>query len=515
MNCIQYIFLILVLIVIGVCMFSYTMNNSMMNDEHMYVSAGVLAQENTIYQDFAYLQMPYLPLIYSAIYKITGTEYYLLYARLFSFLAVFASVIVIYLLGNLITRSFALSLIGVLLYSFNEIIIHSAGFAWNAAPPLLFSLLGIYFFLKKDEHGVVKPLYLFLAGLGIAIAGGIKLYYLIMIIPYFGASLHFRSTSSWRHTLVYSLLPLSAGFLTGLMPALYYFFSDPELFIFNNLGFHALNYAWHLENNLLTAASTSTLLSKLRYIIQVAGWQTNMPVFFAVTTGLILIVLNYKSIKNVFMILISKRELFVISTIFIIAFISALQPSSLWQHHLAFPFPFVILLIFSSYALLDDMFKKIFLSVAAIAALLVAIYGFPIASLYAQHLTLVERWTPVRFHHESHAITGHLHKKERVATIEPLIALEGGMDIHPEFATGYFLFQVSEKLEEREKVRYITTSLQSLADWIEKEKPAVIIIPVQYRSHNIFYESIMQHTYSEIEKLSDNYSIFVWNRNSL
>lgn len=47
------------LILIG--LFAYTMTHRLSHDEQMYITAGVLLKQYRLYQDFAYLQMPYLP----------------------------------------------------------------------------------------------------------------------------------------------------------------------------------------------------------------------------------------------------------------------------------------------------------------------------------------------------------------------------------------------------------------------------------------------------------------------
>ncbi len=511
MNDIEYILLALLLLLIAVCMFSYTMNISVMNDEHMYVSAGVLAQSNTMYKDFAYLQMPYLPLIYAGIYKITGTEYYLLYARIFTFLTVFASVVVMYMLGYMVTNNFPLSLMGVLLYSFSEIIIHAMGYAWNAAPPIVFSLLGIYFFLKVSFGGGVKPLHVFFAGLFVAVAGGIKLYYLAMIAPFIISAFLFPASYSFLHKIKYSLAPLLGGFLTGLLPVLYYYINDPQLFLFNNLGFHTLNYEWHLENNFLTAAGTATVYSKLRFIVQVAGWQTIMPVIFAGVIGIILLFFNFKSVRDIFAQFITNKKPFVIGAVLIVTVMSALQPPSLWQHHLAYPFPFIILFIVSIYPALADHFKKIFMSVIAVAVLFVSVYGIPIASLHVQNLTSTDRWTPVGYHHEAQSITHHVPDNNKIATIEPLLVLEGGRMIYPEFSTGHFLFQIGDKLDPGQKERHRTTSMSSLTEWIGYKQPPSIVVPGNYRFYYVFDESIPHDSYYKIEDHTGKYSIYVRN----
>ncbi|NMB90816.1 MAG: hypothetical protein GYA17_20845, partial [Chloroflexi bacterium] len=51
------------------------------HNEHMYVTAGVLvSQGRQLYRDFAYLQMPYLPLLYGGLYRWLGNGAYNLLA---------------------------------------------------------------------------------------------------------------------------------------------------------------------------------------------------------------------------------------------------------------------------------------------------------------------------------------------------------------------------------------------------------------------------------------------------
>ena len=84
----------IILVFIGI--FSLTMNGRMSHDEHMYISAGVLSEHQILYKDFAYLQMPYLPLLYGAIYNLTDTSHYLLFGRLLKCIMIILSAVLIY-----------------------------------------------------------------------------------------------------------------------------------------------------------------------------------------------------------------------------------------------------------------------------------------------------------------------------------------------------------------------------------------------------------------------------------
>ncbi len=58
------------------------------HNEHMYIVASVFVKEGKdLYKDFAYVQMPYLPLLYGYFFKLVNiSSFYLLWGKLFSFL---------------------------------------------------------------------------------------------------------------------------------------------------------------------------------------------------------------------------------------------------------------------------------------------------------------------------------------------------------------------------------------------------------------------------------------------
>ena len=78
MQKIHYIIFFLISLILLSGIFSYMMISHRWYDENMYISAGELIQNNSLYKDFAFLQMPYLPIVYGAIFKLMGTSYHLL-----------------------------------------------------------------------------------------------------------------------------------------------------------------------------------------------------------------------------------------------------------------------------------------------------------------------------------------------------------------------------------------------------------------------------------------------------
>ena len=82
-------FLIPILIFAIAGAFAMSMTTSLV-DENMYISASVfVAQDQELYKDFAFLQVPYLPLLYGNLYRILGIESYYLFIGSPLFISVF------------------------------------------------------------------------------------------------------------------------------------------------------------------------------------------------------------------------------------------------------------------------------------------------------------------------------------------------------------------------------------------------------------------------------------------
>ena len=94
---------------------------SLDHNEHMYITASILtAQNNILYKDFAYVQMPYLPLLYGSLFKsLNITSYYLLAGKFISFLSLCFSTVLVLIQGKQVLKDINLSLSIVILFLLN------------------------------------------------------------------------------------------------------------------------------------------------------------------------------------------------------------------------------------------------------------------------------------------------------------------------------------------------------------------------------------------------------------
>ena len=155
---------IVVLIVLAAAIFANAMTKGPARDEQMYCTAGILmSQGKMIYRDFSYVaQMPYHPLIYSALFKISGTTHYLLAGRFSSVICDIAVMICIFgIYRRVLDKSVAgvlTGLAGAVIYVFNPITDYSNGYAWNNDAVLLCVMLSFWLFVSagnEDRKSVV------------------------------------------------------------------------------------------------------------------------------------------------------------------------------------------------------------------------------------------------------------------------------------------------------------------------------------------------------------------------
>ena len=130
------------IIVFCAVILSNSMTKSVARDEQMYCTAGVLlARGQMIYRDFSYpSQLPYHPLLYAVVFRVTGTTRYLLAGRLVSAvcdLLVLLLIVAIYRqavgAGHCGT---GLGLAGAVLYVFNPLVDYAQGYYLGRPSPV-------------------------------------------------------------------------------------------------------------------------------------------------------------------------------------------------------------------------------------------------------------------------------------------------------------------------------------------------------------------------------------------
>ncbi|HUW84360.1 MAG TPA: hypothetical protein VMZ31_16355 [Phycisphaerae bacterium] len=458
-----------------VALFLLALNNIMTylnHNEHMYIAAAVFVKDNyALYRDFAFLQMPLLPLLYGYTYTLLGTDHYLLIGKLFSCLFYILSGSVVFFLARRLLRGFFLSSGVLVLYVLNTTVLQAAQESSNYILPIAASFIAFYLYVSSLNPHAIKRVGILLAGILVAVAIGTKAYYGVIMFPFIMTSLLFPRAYSMQKRVTLVLIPLVCGILIGLLPVLCCFARAPGPFLFNNLGYHGLNAQWRAMND-----TSMTLVSKVGYARQVLfSYENVVPVlgpvlcfFFAFFSGAV-------DTPGKFLNSISA-ELCLSLSLFVVAVPAILIPTPTWLQYFAMPVSFSFLLLISSFAWSQPFSKYLTRAAFSSFVLLAFVCGTP----YLLLKTVGKPWVGMDVHSVAQRIRSEIAAEPvesmKMATLSSLYAVEANIPIYHELATGPFLYRVGDLLGSEERSRMHGTSPQTIEELLEQDPPAAVFV---------------------------------------
>lgn len=465
--------LLLLAAFLAVGLFSQTVHNNSHN-EQMYVTAGyLLAQGERLYQDFAFVQMPYSPLVYALTFRLTY-GYYLLTAKLVNFAFFAAAAVLLYAIVRRETRDRLFTLTVLALFLANYYLLRSVIEASNYTIPLACSLASYYLFIRYVDHRR-RPLAFFFVGLLLAVALGAKLYYATLVVPFGLAALFYPMTASLRSRIVSGLLPLAGAVVAGAVPLVYYAARDWDRFAFNNLDYHLLNAEWRMQNGF---TATMTWASKLDTARDLAANPSYLLLIAWLALAVAVLLTQENDPLRHFNTV--SPSIFLSGLLVAVSVLTAFTPRPLFPQYFAMPIPFLLTFMAALYTQAVQPYRRTLLQAAVIAAVLLTITVLPrhTGSL-RRALQPGDRWAGIEAMDISRRISEQIPTSSppaKLATLSPIYAIETGMPIYPELATGSFVYRIGDLLTEAERARYRATSVSTIAQFFDADPPAAILI---------------------------------------
>ncbi len=437
------------------------------HNEHMYIAAGYLIKQGKVlYRDFAFLQMPLLPLLYGTFYKLTGTSLYLLIGKCFSCLFYFASALILVLYSRRISRSGYFSFSIVILFLLNFTFLGAAQESSNYIAPIFTSFLAYHLFVGSIEStpGFIR---LFLSGVFTAITVGLKLYYAPIVFPFLFTALLFPRSKRFKERIISIFLPLVLGTASGFLPVLYYMASNYSVFIFDNLGYHVTNTLWRTLSGYTGVMTLSAKMMAAR------------EVFFSCDNLLIIsgaiLVLSFGMIKRrpesgPGLLELVPPGLFLSVLLAVVSLVTLFQPTPMFIRYFPMPMSFLLLVFISAFPLVhtpNDSFHKI---VSLSFALILITYSTP--ALFPAK----GAWKGFTIHTIARNIKQELPKNPSgaIATLSPLFAVEADLPIYPELATGPFLYRIGDLLTPEQRKLFHGTSPSTISKLFDSRPPLAI-----------------------------------------
>ncbi|MEN6384429.1 MAG: hypothetical protein ABFD79_04460 [Phycisphaerales bacterium] len=454
-----------------------SMTRGVTSDEQMYCTGGYLISKGLmIYRDFSYVaQLPYHPLLLGVIYKLTGTTYYLLTARLVSvFFDVCIAVCIFSILRKIFREHYywgiLIAIAGTALFVFNPMVSYLLGLAWNHDMALLCIVGSFRIFMGIDWADTQAPP-VQARGLNVCMRIGIIASLLtiavwtritsVFVLPIFGTMLIIKNSKNRGC----AILAMTIGMIIfSIVPVLIMILSGKSFFI-NIITMPILN---------------SALLHKL-HIAYDKGYLTLM----ILRNKEYLFLLLFAIVLCIYCICMRKRINFsqklnamLAILLFVVSIVIAYFPPTMWRQYFGIPVLFFIIVVGFSLLYLRSM--AIIWPFRIFAVLFLGLTIFTIVS--QKPITKISKFLamknlpPAKLHEISRCIVSKAGTSGKILTLSPLYVVEGGGKIYTELSAGAFGFRVADSLTEPQRAASHTAGVKEFSEIVGNNPPAAIVI---------------------------------------
>ena len=485
------IFAILVILILSLAITSNSMIKPISRDEQMYCTgAYLIAQGKMIYRDYSYIaQMPYHPLLYASVYKITGTKYYLLTGRIISTICDILVMICIFGIYRSVFKSSIISgtLLGLgaaVIYVFNPLVDYANGYAWNHDVVILCVMLSLWLFILTDFNK--KSSFWLTAAMGVLLtfAACMRITTFLVVLLFLLILLSLPAASIKQRIKTAS--PFIAASILVLIWPVWIIAHAPKAFYLNLFKIPTLNGKWLHEIGMvydkldLTIASLTTPGYFILMFLVVYLWVT---IFF----------LRHNLKIN------DKPKVFLTTLLPLVFFITAFIPPTMWKQYLAVPVPFILASLAFPFMFLQNQssikklrkYYKISIVIIVIG-FLVSVATYPVVIQRIPAVIVPEVWTPIEVHRIANDIANEMVKPGLILTLAPLYAIEGGCNIYTELSCGSFVYRIADLLSAEERRITKTIGPKSLPELVSEKPPSVVItnVDMEFLDKTIFDSAV-------------------------
>lgn len=492
----KYVFVFLAVLLLGLLslyLLAASLVKPMSSDENMYCTGGyLLSKGEIIYRDFSYVaQLPYHPLLCAAVFKFTGTNHYLLAARLISVSFDILIVLAIFSIIRKIFEEFYFSgilmgLAGAAIFVFNPYSAYLCGVAWNHDMVLFCIMMSLYLLLD------IVPITLTESSPGgdnmeilnghtalaeSSMGAGTKQKRIFIMASLLTIAVWTRITSVFFMPIFLGIIIFNC--IRQHLPGIYIWGSIIS-FVFGMIVFSIWPLLIILNNadaSFVNLIKMPILNSQLLHHLGIAyskSYLTMMAIRNYEFLFLILITLFVCGC----VILLRKRIALLFLMLLIVSIIVAYFPPTMWKQY--FGIPVVFMIFVSAYGIMllrkseSQIHFRIFVFLFLVLAIETAIMAKP--QIKILKFMSVKNWTPMKVHQVSENIVARAGSSKRILTLTPLYVIEGGGDFYNKLSAGVFAFRVADKLSESERQISHTAGLKEFPDILAKDQPEMVVI---------------------------------------
>ncbi|MFB0613096.1 glycosyltransferase family 39 protein [Aurantiacibacter poecillastricola] len=468
-------------------------------DEHMFVSVAQQLPGYELYRDLGYNHLPNFPLLLSAIFELTGTDHYLLASRLVVIASWALSFILLWLIGRRLGVSVLASITAIVLLGCNVPLLGPPGMlATNSLVPIPFSFLAFYLVLgafdprRPPKRRMIEG---FLAGVAVSVAIGLKANFIVIAPCFFVASLLAGPGQRLIERIKLQALPLGLGGLVGGLPPIIHFLRDTEGMVAHSIYYftvlHTSFWADSTEPKVMSIADKVLLAENI--------WLGGTTMLAAV--GLMLLAMRgYRETgwagagHNLW-----RWPVLLALALTAGGVVIAVIPSPSFSQYFVPPIPFLILTMLTVIPR-EENGPVVGMRLLAPLLLLGLIAGSLRLLPGLAQLVGPGSWTGVESHAVMHETLDNagVAQDARIATMSPILAIEGGREVYPEFAAGQFVYRVAPYLTDEFRQYYRTTSPGKLEAFLDSNPPDAILVDTSEAMEQAFVEYAQDRDMREI-----------------
>lgn len=456
--------------------FLIALTGALDHDEHQFMTSAYLVAMQGLqpYQDFPYFHTPNLVYLYALLFRLS--DYPLLAARfvvggctLTMAGTLFGVAWSIFGKQSPATR-LIIAAASVLLFVNSPLLASATAHVWNHTPATLCALLAFVLHCRGIRRNAVGLL--FASGLLLGMAMGIRLTFAPLAAPFLLA--FWLPAAALLQPKLRAVAYFASGGLLANLPALYFLVTAPSQFWFGNLGYITLNTSYRQTTEFNGAMS---LLDKGVYFIK-SVWAQPTDLLILVAILYIFSNVTLTQLRSIWQ---TQVEAPLLAIMLPLLYLTALAPTPVWYQYFFAPLPFALLaLLFCQGASENSASRLAVTRLMTIIALLSLFFGpFTQSPATAAAFLRPTTWFPVTFHATAVEVARQVKAsggQGKVLTIAPLYAVEAGLPVYPQLATGPFAWRIVNLLlpEERHK-----QGLPDFAEWmslLKAEPPAAVLV---------------------------------------
>lgn len=455
------------LLVLG--LFGRIMTFPLSHDEQIHVAAARLIFHQPLYGALGYNHLPGLPLLLGGIYALTGTTHLLLAGRLMIFLCWLATAGILWMFASRHGGGSRVAIVAMLVLGAGVLLDPPGMAVTNNFLPMPFALFGVHLLILALGQDRVRTGLLFLAGTMISIAVVMKVSFVFLLPPVAVVGLVVPGALPLRERLFRVVLPLMAGGILGGLPALVVLASDPQMLLAHTVRYFTAGHLAYWEHS--AAPKAISVAAKVQIAQDV--WLSGSGLLAGMLAGGFAWIVACRDVARLRWWPIP----FLVATIGIGALLS-FAPSPAFPQYYEPPVPFLILLFILLHRQLGEEARLRARPWLGTAAVLAFAMMFPKLVTSLPALAHPARWTGMVAHAEGMELRQALARqgeRGKIATLQPIVALEGGLPIYRAFGAGPFVYRVADYLPPADRGLYTTTSPRELPAFLDGDPPAAIV----------------------------------------